>query len=208
MSALQQNWLKKAILRLISGEEKAFEKIYSFYFDRLYSFCYSFTRSGSSTEDMVQDIFAGIWNNRESINPELNFEAYLFTIARNTTYNYIRQVAARQKLVISNDEFLIHPAWSESTDSKILCEEIAEATENILATMPPQRKNVYTLCRENEYTYEEVAKKLNISVNTVKTHMKLAIKSFREQLLPTTKYTIIFTYFLIRFLPIAINILL
>ena len=200
MHQLSSQELSNNIKLLKKGNNAAFEKIYTCYFNRIYSFCFSFTRSGSTAEDLTQDIFVKLWNKRETIDADQNFDAFLFRVARNQVYNHIRHFVVQRKTELI-DPFYDYDKMPLSVDgnradSGLNFKELSDAANEIIDNMPPQRKQVYTLCREEKLTYGEVAKKLNISINSVKTHMKIALRTFREQLSPLSEYTLILFFLL------------
>lgn len=87
---------KELVFLLIAGDEQAFYALYARYWTRLKGFCRQFLKSEDLAENYAQDIFLKIWETRELLDPERSFSAYLYTIARNTVFNYLRHVAVSE----------------------------------------------------------------------------------------------------------------
>ncbi|NJK86946.1 MAG: sigma-70 family RNA polymerase sigma factor [Bacteroidales bacterium] len=78
---------KELILRLIENDTKAFEIIYYHYVEKVYHFALKYLKNTSEAEEIIQEVFTKIWDNRKMINPELSFNSYLLTIVKNTIFN-------------------------------------------------------------------------------------------------------------------------
>lgn len=72
------------------GDHQAFEKVFLGYFDKVKYFLNGLLRSEADAEELAQDIFVNLWQNREAIDPQKSFNTYLYTIARNTALNYLK----------------------------------------------------------------------------------------------------------------------
>ena len=83
---------KTILLGLIEGSEQAFEKIYRLYSPRLFSRLLQLVKLESQAEEILQDIFLKIWEQRKSIDPEKSFPSFLFKIAENKVYDFFRTV--------------------------------------------------------------------------------------------------------------------
>ena len=77
------------LIDLKNGDEKAFETLFWKYNEHVYHFIYSLLYEKSMAEDLTQNVFLKIWEKHETIDVEQNFDAYLFTIARNLVYKRI-----------------------------------------------------------------------------------------------------------------------
>lgn len=83
---------------LINGNEKAFRKLFDSYRNHLYKFSLSMVCSENRAEEIVQDVFMKIWIKRGSLNPEMSFKSYLFTITRNKTIKFLKKASNYRKL--------------------------------------------------------------------------------------------------------------
>jgi RNA polymerase sigma-70 factor (family 1) len=180
--------------RLREGDEKAFKEVYHLFFKKIYAFCFSMTSSRETAEDIVQEVFVKLWTNRHNIVPDMGLQAYLYAISRNQVYQYIRSMAGAVSMVYETGPVTIES--QARTDERLICKDLLHVTEEILDDMPLQRRYVYLLCKKYCFSYAEVATYLDISVNSVKTHMKLALKTLRDQLAPLLGIILFYFYFL------------
>lgn len=186
---------KKNVLKALKkGERAAFTNIFNCYQRELYFFVFSITKSKYSTEEIIQDVFIKVWDNRKNINLSKSFDSYIFTIARNLTYNHLRSV--------SNRESLKQELWhnisltSKKMEDDIIFSEYTDIVNEILLTLPKQKQSIYALSREEGKSNQEIADLLGISQKTVKNHLWKTLQVIKEQLKPMLKGLIIYFYFL------------
>ena len=89
------------LIDLKNGDEKAFETLFWEYNQHVYHFVYSLLYDKSMAVDLTQNVFLKIWEKHETIDPEQNFDAYLFTIARNLVYKETENRLLSEKLTES-----------------------------------------------------------------------------------------------------------
>ena len=106
--------------------------------------------------------------------------AYLFAIARNAFFNVCEHEAIEYVYFnyILNTQTPFDSSTEENIDSKFLMEYLCQLIEE----MPPVRRQVFLMSRQYNLTYKQIAESLGISVNTVETHIVLALRFLREQL--------------------------
>jgi len=165
----------EVLLRMMQGDESAFTKIYRHYHASLYVYLLRFCKIPSLAEDLVHDVFLKVWEIRDRINPELSFTGYLYRIARNHVIKTIDKLATDKNLrdQIFNQLNDISDVQPEDT---VRAKEYDRLFHEALVRMPPQRLNVFKLCRQEGKSYDEVAFLLGISRNAVKKHMVLGMR--------------------------------
>lgn len=168
---------KELLSQMRDGDVKAFEYIYNSYAPRLYGNILKVVKSPAVTEELLQDTFQRIWEHRGTIDINRSFKAYLFTIARNLVYDYFNR-ASRQKLVeqylkakVANPVYGFLNPFEEKESEQLL--------ERAIHQLPPQRKLVYTLCKIEGKSYEDVSETLGISVSTISDHIVKATKAIK-----------------------------
>lgn len=165
------------VKKIKKDDEKAFRKVYDFYKSRLYYFALKFTKTGVFAEEIVQEVFIKVWENRKKLNPELSFRSYIFTIAYHTLINFLKKTALDEKTkqelckVFSEGEPAVEPASNHESE-KMLHEAIDG--------LPPRRKEIFRLAKLQGKSYAEIAAQLNISKDTVRLQIIEANKSIRE----------------------------
>jgi RNA polymerase sigma-70 factor (family 1) len=171
--------LEKELLKQIClGDQNAFTQLFNQHQTMVYDYSLRLTRSKSSAQEIVQKIFIRIWINRATLDQIENFGAYLNRATRNESYSVLRALAAKTLREVELTEQGI--TCGSDSAHRILYHESAEILKSAVDHLPPQRKLVYQLCHEQGFKYEEVAARLNISTGTVHKHMKLALKTIRE----------------------------
>jgi RNA polymerase sigma-70 factor (family 1) len=168
---------KELLFRVSQGDEKSFRIIFDQHWDKIYSVAFMFSKSAPLSEELVQDIFFKIWKNK-SVLPTVNrFEGYLFTVARNEIFNQLRRK-------IKEDSFSSHLAeYFQETSSLpselLMLKETMEIIRKVVETLPAQQQMVFRLSREQGLSHEEIARKMQISSLTVKSHLTKALRTLR-----------------------------
>jgi len=166
---------EEVLLRMMQGDESAFTKIYRHYHASLYVYLLRFCKVPSLAEDLVHDVFLKVWEIRDRINPELSFTGYLYRIARNHVIKTIDKLATdknfRDQLFSQLDD-----VSTVQPEQQVRAKEYDRLFQEALVRMPPQRLNVFKLCRQEGKSYDEVALLLGISRNAVKKHMVLGMR--------------------------------
>jgi len=182
---------KELAYLLKKGDITAFDKIYEKYSNRIYLFIFGIIKSQKDAEDIVQEVFINIWNKREKINEHLSFQSFIFTIAHNSTISLLRKKTTENSF-IDYVKSIQNPLETKSAETDIEFNELKTQLEKTLEKLPKRQREVYTLSREEELTYKEIAKKMEISVNTVENHIVKALKFIRENMATTNYLSAIF----------------
>lgn len=172
---------KIIIEQLKNGSHPAFEKVFIAYFKNVRFFIFSFIKSESDSEELAQDVFLKVWENRNEIDAEKSFNSYLYTITRNVVFNYLKH-----KLVEKSYNEFIYFSRSEFADDpeKILyAREIELLIEMAIGQMPERRREIYCLSRHKGLSNEEIAQKLGISKKTVENQLSLAMSELKKVIL-------------------------
>ncbi|MCP4725834.1 MAG: RNA polymerase sigma-70 factor [bacterium] len=163
---------------LSKGDQSAFRHIFNTYYKDLVVFTKQYVKDMQIAENIVQDVFMKIWSNREKIRILSNVRSYLFTAARNTALNHLRK--ASYEVAIDDEAYI-------RTDNKTPYEEIygKETYNQIIKSienLPEKCRMTYSMFIFNGMSYAEIAEIMDVSINTVKTHMFRAVKMLRESL--------------------------
>ena len=161
---------KDLLILLKKGDIIAFDNIYEIYSKRLYGFVIRFVKQKEDAEGIVQEVFIKIWETRNKIDIYSSFDSFIFTIAYNTTINLLRKRVNEHKY---QDQLKSVQQITEADQiiDEIYFKEINNHLQSVIDTLTPRQKEIFQLSREESLTHEEIAKKLNISVYTVKNHM-------------------------------------
>jgi RNA polymerase sigma-70 factor (family 1) len=165
--------------KIADGDEKVFRALFDQFSPRVFVFAMKLTRSRSMAEEVVQEIFIKIWDNRERLRDVEYFPSYLSVITRNHCFNVLKKLAVESR--VNGDFSKQIPLVHRETEDQVIYKDYQEILARIVNTLPPQQKSVYSLCHGQGMKYEEAAQHLNISRLTVKAHMQLAMKTIRTR---------------------------
>lgn len=170
---------KALLISLRSGCQLAFKNIYNAYSGRIYLNIRKMIKSEEDSTELLQEVFIKVWNKRELINPEQSFRSYLFMIAKNTVYNYLRKNTIEKHV---HDYVSLHTVQIYSHVEEQLVEKQEEQwLSHIIEQLPPQRKIIYKMCKLEGKTYAEVGNMLSISTSTINDHIVKATKFIKEK---------------------------
>lgn len=167
--------------RVAEGDETAFGELLYAYSDHLGAFVYKITASREAAQEIVQDTFIKVWNKRAALPGIDRFGQYLFILARNLTYNYIRDQA---RVTVKYQQWLRDMETRDEVDT-VYCEEVGMAhylpvIDKAVDQLPPQQRKVFELARKQGLSHRQIAENMGISTETVKKYMKLALQAIRE----------------------------
>ncbi|GAB1454678.1 RNA polymerase sigma-70 factor [Draconibacterium sp.] len=179
---MKQKKLELNVLELLKkGDILAFDAIYEMYCRRLFCFVLKYVKQKVEAEEIVQEVFVKIWESRHKIDVYASFDSFLFTIAYNSTISLLRKRVTEKKyidfLISQQQEYIVNDSSVE-----IQFNELNDKVQLLLNELTPRQKEIFQLSRVEGLTHEEIAKKLNISANTVKNHMVTVLSFLRKSL--------------------------
>jgi len=159
----------KILKELKKGDHAAFEKIFERYSKQLFQFSLSYLKSEETAEDIVQDVFIKIWNNRRELKTDTSFQSYLFTIALNSIRKYFNQLSKLNELKhdILFDLSELKSDFDERSDYQTMLDKL----EELINQMPEKRREVFIKKKIEEKTLKEISEELNITTKTVEYHI-------------------------------------
>jgi len=163
--------------RLAIGDDKAFEAVFHHYRRKIYAYGFHLFEDSNRADELVQDVFLKVWLNREKIPQVARFDAWLFIITRNQVVDALKDIA-REAAAKRNMEESLSPVLN-SVENQLVSKENEQRLRYAMDRLSPQQKLVFTLSRHQGMKHGEIANRLNISQNTVKTHLVHALKTLR-----------------------------
>ena len=172
---------------LKKGNECAFRFVFDKYYDYLCLIADSYLRDSFISETIVGEIIYNLWEIKDNIDIKYSLRSYLVRSVKNRCINYLQQEYIQREISINQYEdkaaieelFFIenkHPLES------LLEQELENKINSIINELSPECRAVFKMSRFDGMKYEEIASELNISVNTVKYHMKNALGKLRLEL--------------------------
>lgn len=180
---------KHLLARTSQRDESAFKIIYDAYQSQVLTFAFKYLKSRQLAEEVTQEVFLKIWNLGAKLNDINDLENFLLTVTRNRAFDALRQLKREVRYIEVIGES--DDAGENSTEEAILLNDTRQLLERGIDLLPPQQKQVYRLCHQQGLKYEEAAKELGISPQTVHRHMKLALKSLRSFMAKHTDLSIL-----------------
>ena len=162
-----------------NGDEQAFTTFFKNYYEQLYRFAGRFIKDEDAAENIIQDLFVQIWLRGSKIDIEQNVKAYLYTSVKNRCINYLKKSKLTFGLNMNSEA---QTESIKSPEENLIEDEMFTAIHNAIERLPEKCRRIYLMKKYDELSYKEIAEILGISINTVKTQMKRALKSLLKQL--------------------------
>jgi RNA polymerase sigma-70 factor (ECF subfamily) len=174
-----ENIDKNILIRAKAGDLEAFEYILSFYEKAIYNYCLRILKNSTHAKDVTQETFIKVYTHRKKIDPEKNIKTWIFTIATNTAYDFLR--SKKRKMEISLDEeFETNSSFETYYQSKE--EGLISDVDKALTQIKSEYKKVLLLFYQQGFEYKEIAEILGMPINTVKTHISRGREQLKELL--------------------------
>lgn len=169
--------------RIAVGDEKALAELYHLCHKKLQLFSRSLVRSQETAEELVEDVFMKLWQNRENILSINDLMVYLYVSVKNRSLNALSQQAKRLLNTPFDDSLEIENSMLVPDPHSILVtNEMLQAIWKAIDDLPPRCKMIFKLVREDGLSYKAVAEILGISANTVDVQIGIALKKISASL--------------------------
>nr|WP_288810985.1 RNA polymerase sigma-70 factor [uncultured Sphingobacterium sp.] len=171
---------EELIDQIRNGDHQAFEIVYHRYKVLLVSHAYQKLGSYDGAKEIVQDVFSQIWIKHADLPTIKNLSAWLYVLVRNKVLKYIAHQNVVDRYAESFRQFTDNV--SHYTEYQIREREMQQLIDGEIEKLPPKMKNVLLMSRMHGLSHSEIAESLGISENTVKNHIKAALKTLRTKL--------------------------
>ena len=183
------------MLRVKRGDRIAFAELVGKYQQPIFNFICRTLRDETESEDLAQNVFLQVYKSRQRYEPTAKFSTWLFTIARNLCLNEIRRRSRHpaESIEDNHPDQEDHPQRQYEDKKYVLPtentlhRELAQKIEEALAELPENQRSAIMLCREDELSYEEIAKILDCSLSATKSLIHRGRESLKERLKPYLK---------------------
>ena len=175
-----------------TGEKNAYQELFERYSPRIYQFSLSYLKNKSDAEELVQDVFLKIWEKRETLDQSKNIESFIFKVAVNTIYDFIRHKNienAFNDFARANFETDSNNTWHT-----VIFDEMTANLKELVAKLPEQQQKIFQLSKEEGLASEEIAEKLNLSKRTVENHLYRAVSFLKENFRRDSFISVLFFY--------------
>jgi RNA polymerase sigma-70 factor (ECF subfamily) len=170
----------KVLHALKQGDSHAFEAVFSRYYAKIYHFALAALYNKSLAEDITQNVFLSVWENRKRIVTEKNFSAYLFTIAKNLVYDETK----KRVLDFRYEDYVKRTLHEEdySSEEKLEANSLEGLIIQLIEKLPEARRKVIMLHFTEDLSNKEIAAKLSISEKNVEMQIRRSLAYIRKHL--------------------------
>lgn len=165
--------------RLKGGSDDAYKEIYKRYWGVLFQHARKMLRSDEAAKDIVQDVFTALWIKKNDLDIYHKLSSYLYSAVRYKIFDFIDKGKVRGSYLQSLEKFIEQGEFT--TDDLWLQKELAIQIEKEIDALPVKMREVFILSRKFDLSHKEIAKKLNISDQTVKKQIYNALKILRPK---------------------------
>lgn len=175
------------IKQLQDGNEKVFEQIVREYWPRMFKFALIYTQNNETSQELVQDTFLVLWNNRAVLKDNTNLITYLMVVLRNKCLNLLEQARIRQLYIEEIDDETIYQranlyVLQDEASQIVESEDLHKAIERALSKLPEKTREVFMLSRYDGLKNQQIAETKSISQKTVEYHISKALQILKEEL--------------------------
>lgn len=165
-------------MQISKGDEQAFAQLFDYQKDSIYHYAHAVTKSDFLAEEITQNVFVKIWQQRQRLPQLESFPAWMKTVTRNEAYNFLRRLAMEKVILNRLAEGM--DERDTSIGQSLEWKEYHVLVARAISQLPEQQRAVYQLSRGEDMSYQQIADELGISINTVKYHMKQALQNIRN----------------------------
>jgi len=177
---LEAEQIKTLLLRISAGDEEAFKQLFNHYYPKLIQLALAFVPGIVAAQEVVSDLFYKILKNPIILKNVNDFDNYIFLAVKNQSYTYLKK--NKNRLIFDSidqkEDYII--SNFKNPENSLISDELFQLVKKVVQKLPPKRKAVYQLIKEEGKKYKEVADILGISVKTVELQMSLALKVLRK----------------------------
>jgi len=161
----------------VSGDERAFKKVFDFYLPRLVTFSFKSLKNLEDAEELSLNVMLNIWKYKSNVHAIVDFEDYLFGMLRNQIARHYRK-----KLLVTEDMDMIPLHNLGSVDHpEFSLKELQIRYTAALNQLPEKQREIFVLSREQGMSQKQIAHEKGLSVNTVNNQITTSLKFMRKQ---------------------------
>jgi len=170
---------KELVKKLKDGDSFAFEVLFYKYRNKIKGFAKKMVPAQIDPEEIVQEVFVRVWLKKESINPDKDFQSYLFSIAKHLILDHLKS-AVNRKLYFVGEHFQHDLLADDGADIQIPG-DVEEKLLSLIEQIPERRREIFLLNRFEGMSYKQIAERLNITENTVDSQIRNALTFLRKE---------------------------
>jgi len=170
---------RSLVSSIAADDQQAFAALFEHYRNKIYTVAFSLTDSKQAAEEIVQDVFVKVWLTRKELPAVEKLDAWLFIIARNMIFSFLRREAVKAKNQRHAAVGLLPSGSPQEAFDKLDEKELRGLLLQAVDQLSTQQKQVYLLSKEEGMKQQKIAEQLNIAPQTVKKHLQYAMRNIR-----------------------------
>lgn len=170
------------ITEIKAGNQRAYEHLFREQYTRMCNYAFRILGDKDDAEECVQSVFVALWERRSDLEINISLKAYLYRAAHNNCLNKLKHNKVRQRH--ADEMQWSDPTYQPTQSDALQHEDLQRAITAGIESLPSQCQTVFRMSRFDELSYAEIARELNISVNTVENHIVKALRLMRHSLQP------------------------
>ena len=173
-----QDEAQALVKALKEGNQLAFSIVYKTYAAQTFSLAFKYLLNKELAEDAVQNLFLKLWLKKEEIDETKPINRYLFTMLKNDLLNTLRD--SKKNIYLLEDCLSMVLELEDDSQNENLKQEQMNIIQQALEQLSPQRRKVFEMKVSGKYSNQEIADKLNLSINTIKFQYSQSLKQIRS----------------------------
>jgi len=165
---------RELILRAQDGDLEAFKAIYDYYSGFVYNISIGMTRKKEDAEEIAQDVFLKVYRSLKSFEFNASLKTWIYRITVNTAINYCKKKTREINMVFPYEDIEMLPVAEDRGKNEINDEYNKALVRSFLDMLNPDQRACIILRNIEGLSYQEIAKTLNVNINTVRTRLKRA----------------------------------
>ena len=162
--------------RVRSGDEQAFRQLYLLLAGSLKQFAYTIIHSKEQAEEITEDVFISLWQNKAGLTDIKNLKVYLYVATRNTSLNYLHKKSGRSNYDSIDYAHVEFAATDPNPEQIFITSEMRKRIDEVIQALPTKCKLIFKMAKEDRLKYREIADILNITVKTIDNQLAIALK--------------------------------
>ena len=172
-----QDEAQALVKALKEGNQLAFSIVYKTYAAQTFSLAFKYLLNKELAEDAVQNLFLKLWLKKEEIDETKPINRYLFTMLKNDLLNTLRD--SKKNIYLLEDCLSMVLELEDNSQNENLKQEQMNIIQQALEQLSPQRRKVFEMKVSGKYSNQEIADKLNLSINTIKFQYSQSLNQIR-----------------------------
>lgn len=170
------------LLRIAEDDTKAFTQLFDQYWLQVFAHVRTYLKDAAQAEDITQDIFFSIWLNRSKLATVADFEPWLHVVTRNRTISGLRKLLREPGNEMKSLLPEIATLPGDSPAMQLDYKQSREWLQQAIDQLPPRRREVFRMSRQEGLTHQEIADQLQISKATVNEHISEALSFLKSKM--------------------------